>query len=132
MYFWQIRKREWPVDRVPLLAKMNMKLQASQAAAAVITIVWKSESERRPLKSPTDSRSTTSPTQESVVLLLDVADACTASPWRRMRSCECLFGTLLSGVSKACASQENQILRILLLRIKSLVLATCSQVSGTW
>ncbi|KAG0561044.1 hypothetical protein KC19_9G032800 [Ceratodon purpureus] len=123
----KIRKREWPVDGVPLLAKMNMKLQASQAAATVMTIVLKSESELRPSRSPTDRRSSKSPTQEIVALLLDTADACMASPWRRMKSCECLFGTLLSGVSKSCSSQGNQILRILLLRIKTLVLATCSQ-----
>lgn len=123
----QIRKREWPVDGVPLLAKMNMKLQASQAAAAVMTIVLKSE--WKPSRSPTDRRSSKSPIHEIVALLLDTADACLASPWRRMRSCEFLFGTLLSGVSKACSSQGNQILRILLLRFKSLVLATCSQVS---
>lgn len=123
----KIRKREWPVDGVPLMAKMNMKLQASQAAAAAIILVLKSESDWRPSRSPTDRRSSKSSTQEIVALLLDTADACMASPWRRMKSCEYLFGTLLSGVSKACSSQGNQILRILLLRIKSLVLATCSQ-----
>jgi phosphatidylinositol 4-kinase len=130
--FLQIRKREWPVDGVPLMAKMNMKLQASQAAAAAIILVLKSESDWRPSRSPTDRRSSKSSTQEIVALLLDTADACMASPWRRMKSCEYLFGTLLSGVSKACSSQGNQILRILLLRIKSLVLATCSQVSRSW
>ena len=128
----QIRKREWPMDGMPLLAKMNMKLKTSQAAAAVLSIVLKSESEWKPARSPTDRRSSKSPTQEIMALLLDTADACIASPWRRMKSCEFLFVTLLSGVSKACSSQGNQILRILLLRIKSLVLATCSQVSRLW
>lgn len=128
-FLLQIRKREWPVDGVPLLAKMNMKLQASQAAVAVITILLKPETESRPSRSPSDRRSSRIPTQETLALLLDAADACLLSPWRRMRSCEHLFGTLLSGISKVGASRGNQILRILLLRIKSLVLATCSQVS---
>lgn len=132
LYSWQIRKREWPVDRLPLLTKMTMKLQASQAAASVITFVWKSGTERGSSNSATKSQSPRDPTLESVALLLDVADACIFSPWRRMRSCECLFGSILSGVSNACASQGNQILRMLLLRIKSLVLATCSQVSGVY
>lgn len=126
----KIRKREWPVDIVPLFAKMNMKLQASQAAVTVINILLKSETEGRPSKSPADRRSSRRPTQETLALLLDAADACLLSPWRKMRSCEHLFGTLLYGISTAGASQGNQMLRVLLLRIKSLVLATCSQVEG--
>lgn len=125
----QIRKREWPVDGMPLLAKMNMKLQISQAAAAVATLLLKAESHGRPSKSPVDGRVLKGPTRETLSLLMDVADACIASPWRRLRSCESLFGTVLSAVSELGALQGKQTLRVILLRIKTLVVSTCAQVS---
>lgn len=117
------------MDGMPLLAKMNMKLQISQAAAAVTTLLLKAESHGRPSKSPVDGRVLKGPTRETLSLLMDVADACIASPWRRLRSCESLFGTVLSAVSELGALQGKQTLRVILLRIKTLVVSTCAQVS---
>lgn len=117
------------MDGMPLLAKMNMKLQISQAAAAVATLLLKAESHGRPSKSPVDGRVLKGPTRETLSLLMDVADACIASPWRRLRSCESLFGTVLSAVSELGALQGKQTLRVILLRIKTLVVSTCAQVS---
>lgn len=126
----QIRKREWPVDGVPLLAKMNIKLQASQSAAVIITRLLRAESDGSPLRVPVDGRLSRGPIRETLSLLMDAADACMASPWRRLKSCESLFETLLSGVAQMGGLQGNQLLRIFLLRVKSLVLATCAQVRG--
>jgi phosphatidylinositol 4-kinase len=124
------RKREWPVEGNTLLSKMSLKLQASEAAVAVIAILLRSETEGRPSKSTVGERTSRSSKQEALVLLLDAAEACLFSLWRRMRSCENLLGTLLSGIAKAGASQGYKMLRVLLLRMKSLVLATCSQAEG--
>ena len=67
--------------------------------------------------------------RETLGILIDISDACTVSPWRRLRSCEdlfaCTLGNLLDIIS-LCGSQD---LKGILFRLKSLVLATCAQVS---
>jgi hypothetical protein len=125
----QIRKRDWPVDGVPLLAKMNVKLQIAQIAAVMQhQLLLKPEYKGRLVRSHSDGRLPKAPIRDTLSLLMDLADACITSPWRRLKSCEVLVGILVSGVAKVGASYGSQMLRILLLRFKTLLLAICGQV----
>ncbi|CAM6044662.1 unnamed protein product [Sphagnum compactum] len=125
----RIRKRDWPVDGLSLMAKMNMKLQGTQAATMVIVELLTLSRDEKPLQGqqPVSSLPKALTTKETLSLLMDVADACMGSPWRRLKSSESLFEALLSAVTRVAASQGNKMLKILLLRVKNLVLAACAQ-----
>lgn len=64
----------------------------------------------------------------ALALLVEAAEACLYSVWRRLRTCEDLFSSLLDGISKIAFSRGGHLLRVLLIRFKQLVLITCAQV----
>lgn len=64
----------------------------------------------------------------TLALLLDCAEACILSTWRRLKICEDLFSSLLAGIAQVAVNRGGQMLRILLIRLKPLVLTTCAQV----
>lgn len=65
---------------------------------------------------------------ETLALLMDASEACLLSVWRKMRVCEELFGSLLSGLAQIAVKRGGQALRILLIRLKPVVLTVCAQV----
>ncbi|KAH9313531.1 hypothetical protein KI387_022158, partial [Taxus chinensis] len=121
--FLKIRKKDWPEQGALLKRRINTKLSVCQAAAVVQT--------KGLLLSDLDGKATKSLLRETLALLLDAADACVVSSWRKLRVCEELFSSLLSGVAQAAVICGSQVLRVLLLRLKALVLMTCAQ-ADTW
>ena len=75
-----------------------------------------------------DSRSVKRLVYEAVAILIDAAEACLLSGWRKLRSCEELFDSLLLGVGQIAIARGGQPLRILLIRLKPIVLNVCAQV----
>ncbi|KAK9705235.1 hypothetical protein RND81_07G042300 [Saponaria officinalis] len=63
--------------------------------------------------------------------MIDAAESCLLSVWRKMRICEELFSCLLSVVSQVAIAHGGQLLRVLLFRLKPLVLTACAQ-ADTW
>lgn len=117
------RKRDWPSKGDDLMPKIKVKLQVCQAASSVYTKGF--------LLLKLEGKGLKNALRETLGLLLDAADACAVSPLRRLRLCEDLFGCLLrnvAGLASLCGSQD---LKILLLRLKSLVMATCAQ-ADSW
>ncbi|GLJ12893.1 hypothetical protein SUGI_0199940 [Cryptomeria japonica] len=121
--FLKIRKKDWSEQGALLKRRINTKLSVCQAAAVVQT--------KGLLLSDLDGKATKSLLRETLALLLDAADACVISSWRKLRACEELFSSLLSGVVQAAVTRGSQVLRVLLLRLKALVLMTCAQ-ADTW
>eukprot|EP00250_Pteridium_aquilinum_P018106 c23946_g1_i1 orf=664-6876(+) len=112
------RKSDWPSNG-DAMSKISVKLQVCQAASSVYTKSF--------LTLKLEGKGLKNMLRETLGFLLDAADACAMSRWRRLRACEDLFGRLLlnvASVASLCASQD---LKILLLRLKSLVMATCAQ-----
>ena len=64
----------------------------------------------------------------ALALLVEAAEACVYSVWRKLRICEDLFSCLLDGISKIAITRGGHLLRVLFIRFKPLVLTTCSQV----
>ena len=77
---------------VLLKRRINTKLSVCQAAAVVQT--------KGLLLSDLDGKATKSLLRGTLALLLDAADACVVSSWRKVRACEELFGSLLSGTTR--------------------------------
>lgn len=75
-----------------------------------------------------DGKSSKDLLRRTLALLLDAAEACIVSLWRKLKKCEELFSTLLSGISQIAVSRGGQLLRVLLIPLKPLVLTTCAQV----
>lgn len=125
----QIRKRDWTVDGVPLLAKMNLKLQTAQRACVVQQRFLKPDPNTNLSRSYSNGKLPKTIIRDTHSLLMDVADACIVSPWRRLKSCEALVGSLVSVVAQAGALHGSQMFKIILLRFKGLLLAACAQVS---
>lgn len=124
---FQMKKQDWSADggevRIEassLKAKLDLKLQACQEATILQTKCL--------LLSESDAKFRVS-LRDSLPLSFDAADLCIVSPWRKVKSCELLFGSLLSSVVQVAAILGGQILRSVLLRLKSIVLAACAQVS---
>ncbi|KAK9287199.1 hypothetical protein L1049_015611 [Liquidambar formosana] len=121
--FLKIRKRDWTEQGPLLKARINTKLSVYQAAA------------RLKIKSLTsldsDGKSSKRLLLETLALLIDAADACLLSVWRKLRICEELFSSLLSGIAQIGVTRGGQLLRVLLIRLKPLVLTTCLQ-ADTW
>lgn len=65
---------------------------------------------------------------ETFALLMDAAEACILSIWRKLRVCEELFSSFLAVLSKIAVAWKGQPLRVLLIRLKPLVLTVCAQV----
>ncbi|KAG8368260.1 hypothetical protein BUALT_Bualt15G0026800 [Buddleja alternifolia] len=121
--FLKIRKRDWPEQGQLLKVRINKKLSAYQAAARlqIKTIA----------SLDTEGKSSKRLLHGALALLIEAAEACLFSVWRKLRACEELFGCLLSGISQAALTRGGQLLRVLLIRFKPLVLATCAQ-ADTW
>lgn len=120
LVYWQIRKRDWSEQGQSLKVRINAKLAAYQAAARL---------QIKALASlDLDGKSSKKLLQGALASLIGAAEACLFSVWRKWRACEELFSSLLSGISHAAVARDGQMLRVLLIRFKSLVLATCAQV----
>ncbi|KAL3684958.1 hypothetical protein R1sor_002980 [Riccia sorocarpa] len=114
----KIRKRDWTTDVLELKAKVNMMFQASQAATVLlIKCINLLDSDGKLLKIAL---------RESLPLLMDAADASILSPWRRSKTCEELFDSLITGVAHIATLHGSQMQRVLL-RFKVLVLTACAQ-----
>lgn len=118
--YGQIRKRDWTEQGPHLKARINTKLNVYQAAA------WMQVRSLTSLDS--DGKSSKKLLLETLALLIDAAEACLYSVWRKLKSCEELFASLLNGISLIAVTRGGQLLRILLIRLKPLVLSTCAQV----
>ncbi|KAI3928954.1 hypothetical protein MKW98_014545 [Papaver atlanticum] len=116
--FLKIRKRDCKEQGGALKARINAKLSVYQAAAWVQVkylayLDPNIESSKKLL-------------QETLALFIDAAESCLYSIWRTLRICEDLFSSLLSGISQVAVSGGDQLLRVLLIRLKPLVLSTCT------
>ncbi|GLT52926.1 hypothetical protein SLA2020_262340 [Shorea laevis] len=121
--FLKIRKRDWNEQGALLKARINTKLLVYLAASKLkIKSIGALDS---------DGKSTKRLVHEAVALLIDAAEACLLSVWRKLRACEELFGSLLAGVAQVAVARGGQLLRVLLIRLKPIALAVCSQ-ADTW
>ncbi|KAK8360278.1 hypothetical protein V6Z12_A04G152600 [Gossypium hirsutum] len=121
--FLKIRKRDWTEQGPLLKSRVNAKLSVYQAAVRM---------QIRSLPSlEADAKTSKKLVLETLALLIDAAEACIISVWRKLRVCEELFSTLLSGIVQIAVPGGGQPLRILLIRLKPLVLAACMQ-ADTW
>ncbi|TYI88115.1 hypothetical protein E1A91_D04G184400v1 [Gossypium mustelinum] len=121
--FLKIRKRDWTEQGPLLKSRVNAKLSVYQAAVRMQI--------RSLLSLEADAKTSKKLVLETLALLIDAAEACIISVWRKLRVCEELFSTLLSGIVQIAVSRGGQPLRILLIRLKPLVLAACMQ-ADTW
>ncbi|KAJ0974487.1 hypothetical protein J5N97_016452 [Dioscorea zingiberensis] len=117
--FLKIRKRDWSEQGAQLKAKINTKLSACQAAALVQI--------KSVLCLDSDGKATKDLLRRTLALLLDAAEACILCSWRKLKICEELFSTLLSGISQITVTRGGQLLRVLLIPLKPLVLTTCAR-----
>ncbi|KAL0696918.1 hypothetical protein Bca4012_064098 [Brassica carinata] len=117
--FLKSRKRDWNEQGPVLKTRVNAKLSVYQAVAKMKI--------KSLVSLETDGKTSKRLVLETLALLLDAADACLTSVWRKMKACEELFGSLLSGIAKIAVARGGQPLRVLLIRLKPLVLAVCAQ-----
>lgn len=121
--FLKIRKRDWTEQGPLLKTRINTKLSVFQAAA------------RLKIKSlsslDSEGKSSKRLLLETLALLVDASEACLLSVWRKLRICEELFSSLLAGILQIALTRGGQLLRVLLIRLKSLVLTACAQ-ADTW
>ncbi|KAL5974826.1 hypothetical protein ACLOJK_031498 [Asimina triloba] len=121
--FLKIRKRDWTEQGALLKSRINTKLSACQAATYVQI--------KSLLSVDADAKTSKMMLRGTLALLLDASEACILSSWRKLRICEELFGSLLSGIAQVAINRGGQLLRVLLIRLKPLVLTTCAQ-ADTW
>ncbi|KAK4747747.1 hypothetical protein SAY87_014333 [Trapa incisa] len=121
--FLKIRKREWNEQGSHLKSRINAKLSFYQAAARLHLKCLASLD--------SDGKSSKKLWLEALVLFTEAAEACLLSVWRKMKSCEDLFSSLVEGMSKIAVTRGGQPLRVLLIRLKLLVLTACAQ-ADTW
>lgn len=116
----QIQKFDSSEPKSLLKVRINTKLSVYQAAAAL------------QIKSLTsidsDGKSSKRLLHGTLALLIEAAEACLYSVWRKLRVCEELFGAILAGISQIAVTRGGQLLRVLLIRFKPLVLTMCAQV----
>ncbi|XP_078444700.1 phosphatidylinositol 3- and 4-kinase family protein [Wolffia australiana] len=121
--FLKIRKHKWREQGAQLRIRINSKLSTCKAATAVL------------IKSLTyledEGKFSKDLLRRTLALLLDAAEACVLSSWRKVKICEELFGTLLDGIARITVMRGGQLLRVLLIPLKPLVLTTCAQ-ADTW
>ncbi|PKA52366.1 Phosphatidylinositol 4-kinase alpha [Apostasia shenzhenica] len=118
--FLKIRKRVWREQGPQLKARINTKLSCCQGAVGIQI--------RGILYFDHDGKASKDALRRTLALLLDAAEACITSSWRKLKICEDLFSTLLDGISQITISRGGQLLRVLLIPLKPLVLTTCAQV----
>ncbi|VFQ72155.1 unnamed protein product [Cuscuta campestris] len=121
--FLKIRKSDWSDQGQHLKVRINTKLSVYQAA------LWLQIKTLPSLDS--DGKSSKRFLHGALALLIEAAEACLLSIWRKLRACEDLFSSLLFGISQAATARSGQLLRVLLIRFKPLVLATCAR-ADTW
>ncbi|XP_058075440.1 phosphatidylinositol 4-kinase alpha 1 isoform X2 [Magnolia sinica] len=121
--FLKIRKRDWTEQGASLKARINTKLSACEAATFVQI--------KSLLSVDSDAKTSKMLLRGTLALLLDAAEACILSSWRKLRICEELFSSLLNGIAQVAVTRGGQLLRVLLIRLKPLVLTTCAQ-ADTW
>nr|XP_027112831.1 phosphatidylinositol 4-kinase alpha 1-like isoform X2 [Coffea arabica] len=121
--FLKIRKRDWSEQGHLLKARVSTKLSVYQAVAKLQIKILASVD--------LDGKSSKRFLHGTLALLIEAAEACLFSVWRKLRICEELFGSLLGGISQAAVARGGQLLRVLLIRFKPLVLTTCIQ-ADTW
>ncbi|XWS39824.1 hypothetical protein CRYUN_Cryun18bG0087700 [Craigia yunnanensis] len=121
--FLKIRKRDWTEQGPLLKSRINAKLSVYQAAASMQI--------KSLLSLDADAKTSKKLVLETLALLIDAAEACLLSVWRKLRACEELFSSLLSGIVQVAVPRGGQPLRVLLIRLKPLVLAACMQ-ADTW
>ncbi|KAK6136779.1 hypothetical protein DH2020_029492 [Rehmannia glutinosa] len=86
--FLKIRKRDWSEQGQLLKVRINKKLSVYQAVARL---------QIRTLASlDTEGKSSKRLLHGALALLIEAAEACLFSVWRKLRACEELFGCLLS------------------------------------
>ncbi|KAK4424153.1 Phosphatidylinositol 4-kinase alpha 1 [Sesamum alatum] len=117
--FLKIRKRDFTEQGPSLKVRVNRKLSAYQAAAKLHIKTLASLD--------TEGKSSKRLLHGALALLIESSEACLFSVWRKLRATEDLFRCLLAGISQAAVARNGQLLRILLIRYKPLVLATCAQ-----
>ncbi|XVE66666.1 hypothetical protein DITRI_Ditri08aG0096600 [Diplodiscus trichospermus] len=121
--FLKIRKRDWAEQGPLLKSRVNAKLSVYRAAARMQI--------KSLLSLDMDAKTSKKLVLETLALMIDAAEACLLSVWRKLRACEELFSSLLSGIVQVAVPRGGQPLRVLLIRLKSLVLAACMQ-ADTW
>ncbi|GJV19037.1 phosphatidylinositol 4-kinase alpha 1 isoform X1, partial [Tanacetum coccineum] len=121
--FLKIRKRDWAEQGSSLKARINTKLSVYKAA---VNLKIKSLASL-----DSDGKSSKKLLHGALALLVEAAEACVYSVWRKLRVCEDLFSSLLDGISKIAVTRGGHLLRVLFIRFKPLVLATCAQ-ADTW
>ncbi|KAL8189102.1 hypothetical protein R6Q57_029363 [Mikania cordata] len=117
--FLKIRKHDWTEQGSSLKARINMKLSVYTAAVKLKV--------RSHVAPDSDGKQSKKLLHGALALLVEAAEACLYSVWRKMRTCEDLFNSLLDGISKIAFSRGGHLLRVLLIRFKQLVLLTCAQ-----
>ncbi|KAL0412502.1 UNVERIFIED_CONTAM: Phosphatidylinositol 4-kinase alpha 1 [Sesamum radiatum] len=117
--FLKIRKRDFTEQGQSLKVRVNRKLSVYQAAAKLHIKTLASLD--------TEGKSSKRLLHGALALLIEASEACLFSVWRKLRATEDLFRCLLAGISQAAVARNGQLLRILLIRYKPLVLATCAQ-----
>ncbi|KAJ0242191.1 Phosphatidylinositol 3-/4-kinase [Hirschfeldia incana] len=121
--FLKSRKQEWD-DQDPLLeTRVDAKLLVYQAAAKMKI--------KSLVSLETDGKTYKKLAMETLTLLFDAAEACLTSAWRKMKACEELFISLLSGIAEIAAAKGRCSQHGLFVRLKPLVLAVCAQ-PDTW
>lgn len=121
LYGGQIRKRDWTEQGSLLKARINTKLSVYKAAVRLkITGLLSLDSDGKLPKKLLIG---------ALALLVEAAEACVYSVWRKLRICEDLFSSLLDGISKIAVTRDGYLLRVLFIRFKPLVQATCAQVN---
>ncbi|KAM3393858.1 hypothetical protein P3S68_002859 [Capsicum galapagoense] len=117
--FLKIRKCDWLEKGESLKVKINAMLAAYQTTARLQIKVLASLD--------LNGKSSVRLMHEALHFFIQAAEACLFSMWWKLRACEELFSSLLSGIFHAVVAHDSQMLGFLLKRIKPLVLETCAQ-----
>ncbi|KAJ6985494.1 hypothetical protein D5086_018456 [Populus alba] len=121
--FLKIRRRDCNEQGQLLKARVNAKLSVYQAAARMKVQSLASLD--------VDGKTSKRLVLETLALLIDAAEACLLSVWRKLRNCEELLSSLLGGIAQIAVIRGGQPMRVLLIRLKPLVLTACAQ-ADTW
>ncbi|RAL49359.1 hypothetical protein DM860_012792 [Cuscuta australis] len=121
--FLKIRKHDWAEQGQPLKVRINTKLSVYQAVTKLQINTF--------MTIDSDGKLSKRLLHGALALLIEAAEACLFSVWRKMKACEDLFSSLITGISQAAMARGGKLLHLLLSRFKHLVLAACAQ-ADTW
>ncbi|XP_071741592.1 phosphatidylinositol 4-kinase alpha 1-like [Rutidosis leptorrhynchoides] len=121
--FLKIRKRDWTEQGASLKTRINTKLSVYKAAVKLYVVGI--------VSLDSDGKSSKKLLYGALALLVEAAEACVYSVWRKLRICEDLFSSLLDGISKIAVTRGGHLLPVLFIRFKLLVISTCRQ-ADTW